>query len=281
MHLSKQASWPVTSTRLPGSASTGQHYCCTAASSFSLFIFFSVHLDCLTFLLPLLTPISLRPLPETPSLLTPSGSRQTASPPHRNPWSRAYSYPPAGLPTSTHRHLAIHLSIPISSHRPNHACSCLDPALSSYRSLLEFAFDSHAISLLLNPSPLAPAARIPPSSTCVLSHAVSCYPPPRPRIPQFHRFRGKWQCRGNSQKVRLESHHPLPSPAPVRPTRGSGSPSPRPPWLTFPAELKETHLGTLSPFSRSASTSTITEKEDKSQPAPSPADPPIPENDAG
>ncbi|OAR02439.1 hypothetical protein LLEC1_06426 [Akanthomyces lecanii] len=44
-------------------------------------------------------------------------------------------------------------------------------------------------------------------------------------------------------------------------------------------KLKETHLGTLSPFSRSASTSTITEKEDKAQPSLG-LEAPIPENDA-
>lgn len=44
-------------------------------------------------------------------------------------------------------------------------------------------------------------------------------------------------------------------------------------------KLKETHLGTLSPFSRSASTSTITEKEEKGQPSPG-LEAPIPENDA-
>ncbi|KAM3563678.1 hypothetical protein MY1884_001147 [Beauveria asiatica] len=44
-------------------------------------------------------------------------------------------------------------------------------------------------------------------------------------------------------------------------------------------KLKETHLGTLSPFSRSASTSTITEKEDKTSPNPGP-EAPTPENDA-
>lgn len=39
-------------------------------------------------------------------------------------------------------------------------------------------------------------------------------------------------------------------------------------------ELKETHLGPLSPFSRSPSTSTITDKEGKGQPnagSPNPA----------
>lgn len=34
------------------------------------------------------------------------------------------------------------------------------------------------------------------------------------------------------------------------------------------SELKETHLGPLSAFSRSPSTSTITEKDDKGQPSP-------------
>ncbi|OAA58304.1 serine/threonine-protein kinase [Cordyceps fumosorosea ARSEF 2679] len=44
-------------------------------------------------------------------------------------------------------------------------------------------------------------------------------------------------------------------------------------------KLKETHLGTLSPFSRSASTSTITEKDGKAQPSPG-LETPVPENDA-